>query len=255
MIRFSYLLKLISVSVLVCVAGVAGVASAQKPKPVTTGPTACNLKALPLSVGNTWTYKSGAYTIIIKVLEVGQGKDHAGKPVTTVTLEEQFGGRTVKSTLNCTPTGGLQVGLESFFFSGEPGGPVGSTLTVTAREKATLPADAELIADNGWVESVKADVVRTDAGGAGAVPPPAKLEVERHVTVKANENVMIGLGPFNPQKIVFELRGRGLVEADKTENPIRRPGALYLVKGVGFVKVEDAFDKTWELTETNLVAK
>jgi hypothetical protein len=239
---------------------VAGAAFAQKgPKVVATGPVACNFKSLPLTAGNTWTYKSGNYTVVIKVLDVGPGKDHTGKAVTTATLEEVFTSadktRTVKTSINCTPKDGVQVALESFFFTGEPGGPVGSTLAVTARDKATFLPDEQLSADNGWIESVKADVTRIDGGGAGAVHQPAKLEVERHVNVKGNEDVMIGLGPFKPQRIVFELRGRATVEDQKVEIPIRRPGTLYLVKGIGFVKIEDVFDKTWELTDTNLIAK
>lgn len=229
--------------------------AAPKPKAPAVGATACNLKSLPLAPGNTWTYKSGAYTVVIKVLDVGPGKDFLGKPATAVTMEETFGTRVVKSTITCTPTGGMVIGLDSFFFSGEPGGPVGSTVTVTERDKVTFLADDQLVPDNGWVESVKADVVRTDGGGAGAVHPPAKIEVERHVNVRNDEQVMIGLGTFKPQKIVFELRGRGMVEDQKVEIPIRRPGVVWLVKGVGFVKIDDAFDKTWELTDTNLVAK
>jgi hypothetical protein len=230
-------------------------AAAPKPKAPAAGATACNLKALPLAPGNTWTYKSGAYTVVIKVLDVGPGKDFAGKPVTTVNLEETFGTRVVKSTINCSPGAGMQIGLESFFFSGEPGGPVGSTVTVTDRDKVTFLADEQLVADNGWVEIVKADVARADTGGAAAQHPPAKIEVERHVNVRNEEQVMIGLGSFKPQKIVFELRGRGMVEDQKVEIPIRRPGVVWLVRGVGFVKIDDAFDKTWELTDTNLVAK
>jgi hypothetical protein len=219
------------------------------------GPAACNFRSLPLATDNTWTYRSGAQTVIIKVTDVSQGKDSAGKPATVVTLEEQFQGRTVQSTITCTPTGGLIVAMESFFYSGEPGGPVSSTIAITDRDKVTYMPDDQIVVGNGWIEVVKAEVARVDTGGAGAVHAPATIEVERHVNVKAEEPVMIGLGSFKPLKLVFELRGRGTVEDQKSEIPIRRPGVIYVVKGVGFVKVDDAFDKTWELTETNLVSE
>ena len=39
---------------------------------------------------------------------------------------------------------------------------------------------------------------------------------------------------------------------EKFELPIKRPGTIWLVKGVGAVKLEDAYDKSWELVETSL---
>jgi hypothetical protein len=231
------------------------VAGAKPVKAGASGPTACNLKTLPLAVDNTWTYKSGAQQVVIKVLEVGPGKDFAGKPATVATLEENLNGVAIKTTVTCTPQTGMQVPLESFFFTGEPGGGVGTVFTVTARDRATWLPDDQVIDGNGWVEVVKADATRTDMGGAGAVHAPAQVEVERHVNVKPNEKLMIGLGEFNTQRVVFELRGRGIIDEERSEIPIKRPGQVWLQKGVGYIKVDDAFDKTWELVDTNLVAK
>ena len=229
------------------------VAGAKPVKAGASGPTACNLKTLPLAVGNTWTYKSGAQQVVIKVLEVGPGKDLTGKPATVATLEEALNGVAIKTTFICTPQLGVQVPLESFFFSGEPGGGVGTVFTVTSRDRATWLPDEQVIDGNGWIEVVKADATRTDMGGAGTVHAPGKVEVERHINVKGNEKIMIGLGEFNAQHVVFELRGRGIIGEDKTEIPIKRPGQVYLQKGIGYIKMDDAFDKTWELMETNLV--
>jgi len=33
---------------------------------------------------------------------------------------------------------------------------------------------------------------------------------------------------------------------------VKRPGTFWYVKKLGVVKVEDAFDKNWELTVTNV---
>jgi hypothetical protein len=73
--------------------------------------------------------------------------------------------------------------------------------------------------------------------------------------VKGEETIPLDLGAFRAQKIIFELRGRGIVGEETVEIPIRRPGSYWAAKGIGFVRIEDAFDKTWDLTETNLVAK
>jgi hypothetical protein len=231
----------------------AGDAGAQKKKKIgATGPTACNLKSIPLAAGNSWTYRSGGQTVTIKVLDVGPGKDFAGKAVTVANVEETFNDNTTKTVFTCTPAG-LQVPLESFFFTAEPGGGVGTAFTVTARDRVTWLPDGEIAEGNGWIEAVKADAVRTDMGGAGAEHMPAKIEVERHVNVRATEKLMIGLGEFNTTHIIFELRGRGIIGDERSEIPIKRPGAVWMVKGVGYVKVDDTFDKTWELVESSLV--
>lgn len=217
-------------------------------------PPACGLKALPLAVGNTWTYKSGTQQVSIKVLDVSPGKDYAGKPTTVITTEETYQGRTIKAMSTCSAAG-FQASIDSFFFSGEAGGAAGGALNVTDRDRVTLLPDDQLVTDQGWIEIVKADVVRSDGAGLGVTHEPAKVEVERHVSIKGDERLMIGIGQFTTQKVYFELRGRGVVGEQTVEIPIKRPAMIWLAKGVGFIKVEDAFDKTWELVESSVLPK
>src|SRR5262245_50464928 len=87
-----------------------------------SGPTACGYKSFPLAAGNTWTYKSAMSQVVLKVTKVGPGKDWQGKPATVADLEETYQGRTLNTQISCTPAGGIIVPVESFFFSGEPGG-------------------------------------------------------------------------------------------------------------------------------------
>ncbi len=218
-------------------------------------PSACGYKSLPLATGNTWTYKNGDKSVTVKIDNVSPGKDWSGKPATIIDVEETYAGRTIKTQWACTPTTGLSVALDSFYFTGEPGGGVGMQFTVTAHDKSWLLPEEQLTAEVAWVENMKADVARADAGGAGAVHAPAKLEVERHVQLRGGETLDIPAGHFRAQKYFFELRGRGLVEDQKNEIPIKRPGAYYITPGVGVVKIDDAFAKTWELSESNLIAK
>ena len=226
-----------------------------KPPKVVAGAAACGLKAMPFAVNNSWTWKAGNQEVTLKVTEVAPGKDWSGKPATVITVEELYQGRVIKNQLTCTPAGGLVVPLESILFTGEPGGGVATTFTVKDRDSVTFPPDAQLTDGFGWVEKVKAEVIRADAGGAGAKHAPGAVEIERHVHLEgANNEVLTTLAQWkNTQKIVFELRGRGEVGTEKVEIPIKRPGAYYLVKGLGFVKIEDAFDKTWELVQTSLI--
>jgi hypothetical protein len=229
-----------------------------KPKIAAGGPTACGYKTVPLTVGNTWTYKADEkHQIVVKITGIGPGKDWNGKPATVIDVEELYNGRTVKTSWTCTPTGGLLVALDSFYFAGEPGGGVGVQFKETAHDKEWLPPENELTADVAWVETVKADATRPDAGGAGAQHMPAKVEVERHAQLRGTEQLQLtALGPMGATKVGFELRGRGIIDpAPAAEIPIKRPAMFWFTKGVGLVKIDDAFDRTWELVETNLIAK
>jgi hypothetical protein len=217
------------------------------------GPSACGYKSLPLAVGNTWTYKSGPAQVVLKIAAIAPGKDWQGKPATVIDVEELYNGKTTKTQWTCTPAGGLIVGLDSFFFTGEPGGTADKTFTVTDHEKPWLVPQEQLVGDVAWIEVVKADVTRVDLGGAGGKHPPAKIELERHAQLRGTETVTIGIGQFPTEKVIFEFRGRGIVEAEKAEIPIRRPATFWYTKGLGLVKIEDAFDKTWQLAESNLI--
>lgn len=232
-----------------------GTAGAKAKVVAGSGPLACGYKTMPLATGNTWTYKAGAAQVIVKIAGVGQGKDWSGKPATVIDVEETYNGRTVKSQWSCTAAGGLILPIDDFLWAGEPGGAVGETFTVKSHEKAWLVPEAELVGDVAWIEIVKADVVRPDGSGtgAGAQHRPGELEVERHAQLKGTENVVTLVGQFVAERVVFELRGRATVEAEKAEVPIKRPATVWYTKGLGVVKFDDAFDKTWELTESNLV--
>jgi hypothetical protein len=231
------------------------VAHAKKAAPAAGGPApACNFKSIPFVVGNTWTYKSGPQSLIIKVTEVGPGKDELGHAATVITTEEQYLGRTVKAQHSCTAAG-MVLSLDSFFFSGEPGGGTLSTAAVTSRDKPSFLPEEQLTDGNGWVETVKADIARKDGDGAGAQHLQAKIEVERHVAVKTSESVMLQVGQFTAQRVEIELRGRGIVGEEKVEIPIKRPAEVWMAKGIGVVKFQDAFDKNWELAESNLMPK
>jgi hypothetical protein len=216
---------------------------------------ACGDKAVPLAVGNTWTYRSGGEQIQIKITDVQPGKDWNGKAATVISADETLGARVIKTTYTCS-TAGILFPPDSFFFSGEPGGGVGDTFTVTGREAQSLLPDGGLVADANWIETVKADVTRSDSSGVGAKHDPAKVEIELHVQVHPSGGVAVPTGNYpRALKVGFELRGRGVIGEAKVEIPIKRPGAFYIQPGIGIVKIEDVFDKNWELTETNVTGK
>jgi hypothetical protein len=239
-------------TVLAAVATTAAASSAWAQAPAKRPPLACGIQIIPLQKGNSWTYHSGTIDYIITILDVAAGKDKDGKPITNIQVEEVNGPRKIALTWTCTPETGLTVPPESLLFTGEPGGGVGVTIANLVVTEATLPPEKLLVQDFQWVHTVKGDANRIPAEGSGATHPAARVEIERHSTVQPSEGVTIGLGYWNAVKITFELRGRGIVGAEKAEIPVKRPGAFWYVKKLGLVKIDDAFDKTWELTVTNV---
>jgi hypothetical protein len=222
---------------------------------------ACGINNIPLVPGNSWTYKNSANDkrVTVKVMDVSQGKDHAGKAATVITVEETFLGATLKATWTCTTTGGLVIAPESMFFAAEPGGGVGITTAVTSRDSVTFLPDAALNADARWVEKVLADIVRSDSGGATAKHPAAKVEIQRHITDVQTESVncvmlSCSTSQWNAMKIIFELRGEAVVEAEKYPLPAKpdHPGTYWIVRGLGIVKMQDNNDSAWELVESTL---
>lgn len=224
-------------------------ALAKKEKTPKTPPPACGLRSIPLALGNVWTYKSGQHTVLVRVAEVGPEKEDG---TVEIKMEEKFQDRTLQTTWTCNEKKGVVIAPDSFFFAAEPGGAVASTVTITKRDNVTLQADKDLEPGGGWVEKVHGELARTDTGGQGATHKPGKWEIERHVSVGNSEQLELAIGKANALRITFELRGRGLVENEKFEIPIKRPGALYVMKGLGVVKLEDAFDRDWELVSTTV---
>jgi hypothetical protein len=242
--------QVVLAAAIVLVVGLAAtsVAHAQKAAP------ACGLRTIPMAVGNYWVYKVAAGTdqVTIKVTEVIPAKE--GK-ATTIKLAETWKNRTITTQVTCTPAGGYIIPPDSFFFAGEPGGGVGVTLTVTAHDAVTILNDEALVPETPWIELLKADAVREPHAGTTVKHEPAKIELERHCLVKNAEEVVGLIGSWNAAKFTFELRGRAFVGAEKVDIPIKRPGAVWYQRGIGVVKLDDAFERTWELVETNFIAQ
>jgi hypothetical protein len=142
-------------------------------------------------------------------------------------------------------------------FTGEPAGIWGAQLTITSHQDVWLHKDAEVVADSGWQEKLKADVTRSDTGGRGAKHPDAKIEVERYVSVKAKDEVNLPIGQWKAIKIDFDLRARAFVGEEKVELVTiddKNPGSVWLVPDVGVVKYQDNFKtkKVWELVSTTV---
>lgn len=203
----------------------------------------CN-GGIPVQLGNVWTYKSGRLTVLIRIAEINE---KGGK--TDVTVEEKLGDRSLTLHWTCTKDG-MTVPADSFFFVGEPGGGAGETLTEKSHDGVTFPKD--LKEGTSFIEKVSGEVARTDVAGGKIVHPPATVEVERHVLIEGKQPVEIAMGKAEAIKVGFELRGRSTVSGEKVEFAIKRPGAAWIMPGLGVLKMEDANEHTYELIQTTI---
>lgn len=204
---------------------------------------------IPVQLGNIWTYKGGRVVVLMRIAEIAPPKD--GK--TLVTVEEKLGDRAVTTVWTCTKEG-LTVPSDSFFFVGEPGGGVGAKFTEKTHDGVTFPADLE--EGTAFIEKATGEVERTDVAGGAVKHPPAKVEIERHVLIEGKQPVSVAIGNAPAIKVGFELRGRSTVGApgaeEKVEFVIKRPGAAWIMPGLGILKLEDANDRTYELVSTTI---
>lgn len=246
-------MKQLAAIIALFVATAPGLASGQRaPKPPKKPAPACGITYLPLQPGNTWTYKAGATEVVVTVVGVAPGKGADGKPRTEIQVEEAIGEKKATATWTCTAAEGLTLPPTSILFAGEAGGGTNLTLVNPVTTGPTLVPDAQIIEGFQWTHTLKADADRPAAPNTGAKHAPAKVEIELVQTVATPEDVTTAMGDFTALKIGFELRGRGIVGEEKAEIPVKRPGAFYYVKGVGVVKIEDAFDRVWDLSATNM---
>jgi hypothetical protein len=249
---FRFVLPALAFGAAVALASPGAVAQKKGPKPK----PACGLRNFPLYAGASWTYQAGTDQMKISVDSVGPGKDADGAAATVIKVDETYKGETNKLEYTCTDKKGLRVPPESFFFTGEAGGLWGSTVKITKHDDVWLHPDVDVQNDNGWTETVKAEVTRTDLGGRGTKHPDAKLEVERYVKVDAQEQLSVPAGAWTAQKVTFQLRGRALIGEDKVDIIIddKNPGAFWVVKDLGIIGYEDNLKtrKSWQLIATTV---
>ncbi len=223
--------------------------SVRAPKPPTLPAAACGLDLFPLSKDATWTYRSGADSLVVTVVGVTDTKG-----TTTLEVSERLGDREPLTTSwSCTRGGGLTLPTTSFFFAGEPGGlTAGMQLAQTAHDEVWLKPLAALVVDFQWTEKVRFDIARTDTSGKGATHPDAKLELERTVTVQAPEAATTDAGTFPAMKVTYGFRGRARVGESIAELLVKRDDpALWFSPGIGVVRIEDAFERTWDLVASS----
>ncbi|MEZ4402632.1 MAG: hypothetical protein R3B06_21605 [Kofleriaceae bacterium] len=242
--------------------------AAAQPKPKVE--RACNVSAIPLSVGNSWTYEqvqappefqlspaAVRFTpfppakLVIKVTAVETTGD-----TTKVTLSEDSDGRVHSTWVTCTRAGGFQVAPDSFWFNGEPGTTFGLELGDVARPGKTLfLAGGKLANEPEWHDDMTA--TWKHAATAKAAPPmrSGTLSVTRRVVTLPSELVSSKAGQWKATKLGIE---NTIVVTITPEPPAPlkvippQVSYLYVADKVGVVQVINSFGQMFVLTDVTV---
>ncbi|HEU5059236.1 MAG TPA: hypothetical protein VFU21_22040 [Kofleriaceae bacterium] len=220
---------------------------------------ACGISFLPLTEGAEWTYKH----FVPDNAEIPPGQLHVDPPPTltvrvdkvtptgdgaTITVTESFRKMTVTRELTCTKDA-LQIPIDSFFFSGEPGGGIGIKIDKVDRKGDSFVLKGGL--KENTFQEFRAVATRVPTDKSGAAIPPAALEVERKMTVAGKQPTESDLGEHkNAIRVDIELTGRAALDTqkDKPLNMATIPSSMWFQPGVGLVRVESRLGWGWRLT-------
>jgi hypothetical protein len=257
-------LYLIAVMAAAALAAPTGAAHAQrKPAP------ACGIKALPFVQGNEWVYmavqppeeiRQAALKIaankpkqparvVIKVVSVTALPGGAAE----IVLEETADAITKTTKATCAKDA-LDVGLESFFFSGEPGGALNYELSEPERPATEHSYVFQLgtLRVPEWIVNLKASFKRLPSEGVGVKLVDGTLDLQRIVKRGAPEAVATGFGNFNAIPVQIELVGSVTLAYQPEEKfsiPANTFSKLWIADDVGVVQVSNSSGHTYHLTE------
>jgi hypothetical protein len=252
-------------------AGVTTTASAQpKGKPGAKAPKACGVTAIPLAMGNEWTYEpvppppermlTDAQTrltpiqpkkLVIKVAGIETKDD-----VTTVTLSEDHDGRVQTTTIRCTAAGQFSIGQDAFWFAGEPGTTYGIELSDVERKGSSLALAAGKITSLEWRDDLKAKWKHVLTGKAKPKMKTGTLEIVRHYVVLPEEAIDIKVGDWAGQQVkTVKLGLESTVKVTIDPAPpleLKAPPMLvnffWMLDGTGPLQIGNSYGQQYVLT-------
>lgn len=253
-------------------AGAPGAPATPAANPITrfaaTKKSGCVVRALPLTPGNQWTYIGAPASRTLDQREAAQVPKQPEKVivtvtdsvttagVTTVTLEEQSflaekePPRVLTTTITCSQQK-FDIPVESFLFSGEPGGYWGLEMTDIARKGTTWALQRGILPDLKWREDLVITWKRVGAGGSG------KLEMEREFVPQDRLQVTTPAGVFNAEPLAIVTTGRVFVDgtaAGSAPYPFKEgmTNTLWVMDGIGLVQAENSFMHRYVLLSAKL---
>lgn len=230
-----------------------------KAKPV------CGGNALPLAIGNQWTYQSvpsptppDANQVRLaprppqKIVVTVVGAD-TKDGLTTVKLEEDIDGRKLETSITCG-AGKFDISMDSLFFAGEPGGAFGLELSeLTRKSTSWLFAGTKLAPE--WREDIVSQWKSVPTAGTSPRLPSGKLELERRYTLSPEvEVVNVPMMTFDGKRLTLETTGRiTLAGADKSyEMPANWFSQFWMVDGVGPAQIANSHMHVYALVNATI---
>jgi len=249
----------------------AGTAAAQKKavKP-------CGITAIPMTVGNSWTYESVDYPAPTRGTEGENKKEQEAREnaqklypnsfakvvvtvtavetkdgVSTVKLSEVADERTLETTMTCTAAG-ITVSPDSFFYAGEPGGSWNLAFGDIERKGPTFPVSGGKLSGTEWRDDFKASWTRAATKDTAADLGAGTLAIKRRMVIVAEEPALeTTAGAWaKSTKIGIETSGNVTIAnngAKPYELPMGLVTYLYVVDGVGLARVENSFFHAYQL--------
>ena len=231
---------------------------------------ACGVSAIPLVVGNEWTYQATTLPeqvpptaedarknprqvqkLVIQVVSV-----ETQNGVTTVTLSEDADGHKVNTTITCAKDK-FDVSPDSFFFAGEPGGVYGIDLTSSEHKGGTtLKLARGRLQGPDWRDDVAATWKEVPSKGSEPHAWSGKLEMERHFTITGKDNISSTGGIWQgAQRVQLVTTGRVTLDppdANPLEFQAKLENTLWFVDGIGVVQVHNAYNHSYQLASMKL---
>lgn len=234
-------------------------------------PKACGVTALPLAMGNEWTYEPvpppperqlteaqirltpvEPKKLVIKVTGV-ETKDGA----TAVTLTEDHDGRVHTTTIRCTAGGTFQIAPDAFWFAGEPGKTYGIELEDIERKGSTLNLAAGKLTGLEWRDDMKAKWKHVATGKIAPTMRKGTIEVSRHYVVLPEETLDVTIGERAGQQVKTAKLGLETLLKVTIEpappNELKAPPLLvnffWFVDGTGPIQVQNSYGQQYVLTK------
>jgi hypothetical protein len=263
-------LSALLIPALLTVTAASAMAQPKGGKPPAKLPKACGVTAIPLAMGNEWTYEPvppppermltdaqvrltpiQPKKLVIKVAGIDTKDD-----VTTVTLSEDHDGRVQTTTIRCTAGGQFSIAQDAFWFAGEPGTTYGIELSDVERKGNSLALAAGKITSLEWRDDLKAKWKHLVTGKAKPKMKTGTLEITRHYVVLPEEAIDIKIGDLAGQQVkTVKLGLESTVKVTIDPAPpleLKAPPMLvnffWMVDGTGPVQIGNSYGQQYVLT-------
>jgi hypothetical protein len=253
---------------LLSLAAMATVAGAQPRRPVVPKAVrACGVSAIPLSVGNSWTYEPTPPPPD-RALSEAQMKNTPWPPkklvitvdavdtvdgVTTVSMSEDLDGKIHKTSLTCKAGGGnFQIGPTSFWYAGEPGPVYGIELSDVVRKGHTFELAGGKLTGLEWHDDLEAKWKHVPTSKLQPTMRTGTLNQNRHFVVQPPEAITTKAGSWKAaNKLGIEVLTKVTIEPAPPLPLKELPllvNFLWVADGVGVVQALNSFGQQYVLT-------